>query len=106
MRDHLLRGNLIEFARLLDKAWRIKKTLSKKISNKKLDIIYENAIKNGALGGKLLGAGGGGFFLFFVPPFKKFNLIEYLQSEGLSVMPFVFEKKGLKSWVSRFKKYE
>ena len=57
--------------------------------------------ENGALGGKLLGAGGGGFFLFYVPPFEKNKLIAFLKSKDLTIQPFRFEPDGLKTWVSR-----
>ena len=57
---------------------------------------------NGALGGKLLGAGGGGFFVFYVSPFDKHKLIQYLKNINLRVQPFRFEAEGLKSTSSRF----
>ena len=101
MRDKILRGQLIEFGTLLDKTWKIKKSLSDKISSSYLDQIYDGAINNGAIGGKILGAGGGGCFLFFVPPFNRLNVINYLISLGLNVQPFIFEKNGLKSWKTR-----
>ena len=105
IKNSLTRGKLSNFAELLDKSWQIKKSLSNKISNNHLDEIYQNAVRNGAIGGKLLGAGGGGFFLFFVSPFRKFELINYLNSIGLNIMPFVFEEKGLESWVSRLEDF-
>ena len=102
IKNHLLRGNLGNFGSSLHRAWQIKKSLSKKITNAEINKIYEGAIKNGALGGKLLGAGGGGFFIFYVPPFQKHNLIKYLEKINLNVQPFRFEPEGLKTWTSRF----
>jgi len=64
-------SHLSEFGKLLDKGWRMKKKLDNTISNDIIDKIYDDGISAGALGGKLLGAGGGGFVLFFVPPAKK-----------------------------------
>ncbi len=64
------------FGKLLHESWRIKKSVSKHISNTKIDELYETAIKHGAVGGKLLGAGGGGFFLFYVPKNKKKNFFK------------------------------
>jgi D-glycero-alpha-D-manno-heptose-7-phosphate kinase len=101
MRNNLLRGRLLKFGQLMDKAWRLKRQLSEKISSRHLDRIYDEAIANGAVGGKLLGAGGGGFFLFYVSPFKKHDLISYLDSIGLAVRAFRFEPEGLKSWSVR-----
>lgn len=101
MRNDLLRGRLLEFGQLLDKAWQFKRQLSDKISSAHLDEIYTNAKAHGALGGKLLGAGGGGFFLFYAPPFRKHELVSHLDSTGLKVRPFRFEAQGLQAWTVR-----
>ena len=101
MRNHLLRGRLYQFGESMHEAWQLKRQFGSKISNAHLDEIYESSRKNGAVGGKLLGAGGGGFFLFFVTPFRKFELIERLEASGLSVRPFRFEQEGLLAWSSR-----
>ena len=61
-------SSLDEFGKLLNESWKIKRSMTEKISNPKIDLIYERGLKAGALGGKLLGAGGGGFILFYVPP--------------------------------------
>ena len=61
----------------------------------------KGALENGASGGKLLGAGGGGFFVFYVSPFKKNALITYLKAKNLKIQPFRFELDGLKTWTSR-----
>jgi len=101
LRNQLLRGSLMEFGKSLDSAWKFKRDLSNEISNPYLDDIYNKALDNGAIGGKLLGAGGGGFFLFFVPPSSKHLLLSHLEKEGLQVSPFRFESEGLKSWKVR-----
>lgn len=62
---------LSEFGALLDKSWNLKRSLDDKVSNDEIDKIYSDGISAGAYGGKLLGAGGGGFVLFFVPPKRK-----------------------------------
>lgn len=100
-RKYLLRGDLVKFGECLDTAWRLKRNFSSMISNDHLDAIYNGAIENGALGGKLLGAGGGGFFIFYVPPFKKHTLMSYLKSKKFTIQPFRFEPDGLKTWTSR-----
>jgi D-glycero-alpha-D-manno-heptose-7-phosphate kinase len=104
MRNYLLKGKLLDFGRALHKAWELKKSFSTKISNPMLDEIYNGAIENGAIGGKLLGAGGGGFFLFYVQPYEKLKLMKWIDSQNLKFTPFVFEEKGLQSWTVREKK--
>ncbi len=101
MRNDLLRGRLLQFGQLLDEAWQYKQQFSKKVSSPSLDQIYLEAKANGAIGGKLLGAGGGGFFLFYVPPYKKHQLITHLQASGLKICSFRFEPHGLQAWTVR-----
>ncbi len=98
MRNFLLKGELDSLGEGLDKAWSYKKTFSDKISNDYLDDIYKTAIENGASGGKLLGAGGGGYFLFFVPARKRNDFIKWSNLKGLIYTPFRFEDKGIQSW--------
>ncbi len=100
-RNHLLKGDLEKFGECLGAAWRLKRNFSPMISSDLIDAIYDGALENGALGGKLLGAGGGGFFIFYVSPFEKHNLVNYLKSKNLSVQPFRFEPDGVKTWTSR-----
>lgn len=104
MRNHLLRGRLFQLGESLHEAWQFKRQFSKKISNDRLDKIYENALNNGAVGGKLLGAGGGGFFLFYVPPFRKHELIANIEANGLKILPFRFTSEGLHAWSVRDRK--
>jgi D-glycero-alpha-D-manno-heptose-7-phosphate kinase len=106
MRDQLLRGRLLDFGKTLDQAWKLKRLFSQKISNTHLDSIYESAKKNGAIGGKLLGAGGGGFFLFYVPSQYKNGLMNAMEALGNTVRPFRFEPEGLRSWTVRENKLE
>lgn len=85
-------NDLDDFGRLLDYTWQLKKTLSGRISNNELDEIYDRARNAGALGGKVLGAGGGGFVLFFVNPDKRQRVIRALRP--LMYVPFKFETGG------------
>ncbi len=85
-------GGLDDFGRLLDEAWQIKRQLTKRISNDSIDEIYERGRKAGALGGKLLGAGGGGFMLFFVRPEDQPKIRAVLSD--LLYVPFAFENLG------------
>jgi len=84
--------SLDEFGRLLHDGWQIKRTLTQKISTPEIDEIYEAGISAGALGGKLLGAGGGGFMLFFVPPENRERLRARLRK--LLCVPFSFSSTG------------
>lgn len=84
--------NFDDFGHLLDKTWALKKTLSSKVSNSEFDSIYNTAKLNGALGGKVLGAGGGGFFLFYCPKTKQNQLRKALDS--LIEIEFNFTNQG------------
>ncbi len=84
--------NLDDFGRLLDEAWKEKRSLSNIVSNSKIDSIYSEAIKCGALGGKVSGAGGGGFMLLYVPLANQKKVKEKLSS--LLHVPFSFETHG------------
>lgn len=87
-------SNLDEFGRLLDYTWRLKKQTGTKISTNNIDELYDKGIKAGALGGKLLGAGGGGFLLFYVHPEKQEAVRKAM--DGLMNIPFEFENSGTK----------
>ena len=85
-------SDLNEFGRLLDHTWRLKRDTGGKISNNSIDALYERGLKAGALGGKLLGAGGGGFLLFYIEPDKKEALLK--EFDELMHVPFKFEDEG------------
>jgi len=85
-------GNPNDFGKLLNESWLEKKALSSSVTNNSINEIYNSAIKNGALGGKLLGAGGGGFFLFYVPHFKQKKFINYFKN--FTTVPFKFTSEG------------
>lgn len=84
--------DLNDFGRMLDHTWKLKRGTGSKVSNGSIDELYERGIKAGALGGKLLGAGGGGFLLFYVEPDKQQNVINAL--DDLMHVPFNFENEG------------
>jgi len=83
---------LDDFGKLLHKSWIIKRSLSKKITNSIIDELYASTLSSGAIGGKLLGAGGGGFILFFVKPENQDELKKALPT--LTYVPFNFENTG------------
>ena len=84
--------SLDEFGRLLHESWQVKRTLTQNITNSRLDEIYDAGRSAGALGGKLLGAGGGGFMLFYVPPERRKELRARLKN--LLCIPFGFSNRG------------
>ena len=85
-------SDLNDFGRLLHHTWELKRKTGSKITNNAIDELYERGIKAGALGGKLLGAGGGGFLLFYVENEKKQSVIDAL--DELMYVPFMFENEG------------
>lgn len=86
------KGDLNEFGRLLDHTWKLKRGITGKISNDAIDLLYGQALRAGALGGKLLGAGGGGFLLFYVEKDRQAAVREALKD--LLYVPFEFENMG------------
>jgi len=84
--------NLNDFGKLLDKSWKLKRSTGDKISTSEIDKIYDKAINAGALGGKHLGAGGGGFIVFYVPKSKQKSVKNALNK--LLYVPFKFENGG------------
>lgn len=85
-------SDLDDFGRMLDYTWRLKRKTGKTVTNERIDFIYEAGLKAGALGGKLLGAGGGGFLLFYVPADKQRDVREVMKD--LLYIPFRFENGG------------
>lgn len=88
------RRDLREFGELLNETWKLKKTLSDKVTTPGIDEIYEIAIKNGAIGGKLCGAGGGGFMVFYVEPKSQSKVKKALRN--YLYVPFNFDFDGSK----------
>jgi D-glycero-alpha-D-manno-heptose-7-phosphate kinase len=84
--------SLEEFGHLLHEGWKLKRSLTQKITTSTIDEIYEAGLGAGALGGKLLGAGGGGFMLFFVSPERRAALRDRLKN--LLCVPFGFSSRG------------
>ena len=99
MKEAILKGELYKIGEILDYGWRYKKKMSNKISNKRLEEIYEVAKKAGATGGKISGAGGGGFMIFYCPGNARYRVIETLEKEfGGEFRRFKFTKYGLETW--------
>lgn len=98
MRYALLGGDLMRFGELLDEGWTAKKKFSPLISNKVIDDIYSLAKRHGAIGGKITGAGGGGFMVFFCEPNKEHIVLEHLEKVGIKQWNFTFDMEGLQTW--------
>ena len=94
MKNLILKGEIVKFAEMLGKEWENKKRMARLISNEKIDHIYDTAMKTGAYGGKISGAGGGGFMLFMIDPTKKVELADELNSIGGDVVDFHFRETG------------
>jgi D-glycero-alpha-D-manno-heptose-7-phosphate kinase len=100
MKNALLTDKISLFGRLLDRAWECKKLMADGITNERIDGFYEKARKAGALGGKVTGAGGGGFMYFICEEEKRFAVYEALGKAGAEPMKFAFTHEGVRSWRS------
>jgi len=98
MKESILKGNLDEIGEILDYGWQYKKQMAEGITNPVIDEIYETAKKAGATGGKISGAGGGGFMMFYCPKNTRYKVIEALQKFGGEFRSFQFTKYGLETW--------
>jgi len=98
LKRELLAGNLDDFGRLLDEAWRVKCELSPYISTPRAQDVYDAALRAGALGGKLTGAGGGGHMLIYAPFERRFESAEALRTIGVAVQDVAFDDLGLFAW--------
>jgi D-glycero-alpha-D-manno-heptose-7-phosphate kinase len=98
LKNLLLKGQLDEFGRRLHAAWETKKRLAEAITNATIDGLYAAARAEGALGGKILGAGGGGHLLIYCPIERKSAIAAALERHGGRIVPFAFEERGLQTW--------
>ena len=103
IRDILLTNHLEIFGKLLHESWESKRKLSQSISTQGIDALYEVGMKNGAHGGKLLGAGNGGYILFFYQPRRRNELKQALEKAGGEVIDFNFDFQGTLIWPARDK---
>jgi D-glycero-alpha-D-manno-heptose-7-phosphate kinase len=98
MKSALLRGKLGDFGELLGEAWREKQKLSPMITTPRINEAFDIALRSGAISGKVTGAGGGGFILFYCDFKKKHRVAEALERFGVTVTEFSFEPRGLTTW--------
>jgi len=98
MKEAILTGNLDIIGEILNFGWMYKKQMADGISNSIIDGIYEAAIANGATGGKISGAGGGGFMIFYCPKNTRYKVMQALREFGGEFKRFQFEEHGVRSW--------
>jgi D-glycero-alpha-D-manno-heptose-7-phosphate kinase len=98
MKEAILKGELSTIGEILNFGWIHKKNMASGISNSVLDNIYQSAIDGGAIGGKISGAGGGGFMFFYCPGNSRFKVTQRLREFGGEIKTFNFVNKGLTSW--------
>jgi D-glycero-alpha-D-manno-heptose-7-phosphate kinase len=101
LKNALLQDRLSDFGDLLNEAWMNKKKMAEQISNPQIDEIYETARKYGALGGKITGAGGGGYMFFYCDFRRKHIIAEQLEQLGAQVVNVGFDFRGLQTWEVR-----
>ena len=100
MKNELIAGTTKNFGRLLTTAWQHKKKVSEKISNEKIELIYQTAMDRGAIGGRIMGAGGGGHMIFYVDDIvKRRPLLRALEALGAKHVPYSFDEMGLQTWL-------
>src|SRR2546425_3204582 len=101
MKDFLVTGNLVEFAELLNSEWELKKQLDQAISTEDVEKLLHAARTSGAIGAKLLGAGGGGFLFLYCEPGKQVQVEKAVELLGGTVFPVRFDEDGLQTWRSQ-----
>jgi D-glycero-alpha-D-manno-heptose-7-phosphate kinase len=98
MKEALLKGRLYEIGEILDYGFQQKRNMAKNISNDAIEELYKAVKKAGATGGKISGAGGGGFMVFYCPGNTRYKVIDTLNNFGGEVKPYRFTKQGLTTW--------
>lgn len=98
MKEAILKGELDKIGEILDFGWQYKKHMASGITNPFIDEVYKTAIKHGATGGKISGAGGGGFMFFYCPGLTRSTVVEALKKFGGQTKRYEFTSKGLTTW--------
>jgi len=98
MKESILTSNLENFSKIMNEGWKSKKKVAQGITNSRIDTIYNSAIDAGASAGRISGAGGGGFMLFYCEPKKRYEVIKKLSEFGGQIRGYNFVKTGLITW--------
>ena len=101
MKEALLKGNVKIFADLLHESWLLKQTMNKGVTNNLVEECYNKARELGALGGKLLGAGGSGYLLIYASPLYQKKIRDSLIKKGAVQEMFKFSQSGLEVWTTK-----
>ena len=91
-------GQLDNFANILHESWQLKQKTAKSISNSNINRIYQDALKHGARGGKISGAGGGGFMMLLIDPNQRQAVLDHLPNAEQQVIPCSFSRNGAMAW--------
>jgi D-glycero-alpha-D-manno-heptose-7-phosphate kinase len=100
MKQALLRGDIQEVSQVLNRSWQAKRRTSGLVSNSTVEKVFELGLKNGAVGGKVSGAGGGGFLMFMTDPEQRYRLITALNESGVDASPVQFTDGGAEAWAT------
>ena len=100
MKEALLRGKINDIGGILDYGFAQKRNMASNISNSKIEAIYDAAKNAGASGGKISGAGGGGFMIFYCPENSRYNVCNALKQFGGEIKKYSFTKYGLTTWTA------
>lgn len=98
IKEAILKNQLDDIGHILHQGWTYKKNMAEGITTPLFEEIYETAMKAGSIGGKISGAGGGGYVFFYCPANTRFAVIKALEKLGGTVQPYSFTKKGLETW--------
>jgi D-glycero-alpha-D-manno-heptose-7-phosphate kinase len=98
MKQALLSGNVRHVAEILNRSWQAKRQTSKAVSNSRIDEIFKLGLDNGAVAGKVSGAGGGGFLMFMTDPEQRYRLVSALNAKGTIASSVQFTEGGVESW--------
>lgn len=98
LKEYFLLGDIVSFSEVLNDSWESKKKMATSVSNPHLEIVFDIAKANGAMAGKVSGAGGGGFIFFMVNPENKYSLAAALRKHDGKVLSFNFEQEGVVAW--------
>jgi len=101
MKEALLKGELTKIGEILNHGWHHKKQMAKGITNPLIDKIYNTAMEAGASGGKISGAGGGGYMFFYCPGNSRYDIIEAMDQQGAVRQRYNFLDRGLTTWISK-----